>query len=816
MMDDNRDEQAAAETSSPRYFGKYEVLRTIGKGKFAIVYRAKKIDDESVVALKRISVDMMNDKAREKCLKEVRLLQTLDHTNIIRYIDSFITDNDLMIVYEWAAAGDLKRQLRKAQDRGVGFDERIIWKYFSQICSAIQHMHDKRIMHRDLKPANIFLTLDGTIKVGDLGLSRELSEHTMQAHSKVGTPLYMSPEVLKGEGYDFKSDIWSMGCLLYELAMLKSPFKSEGLNLYSLFQKISSGDYQPLPDDYSDTLRSLTYSMMATRSEDRPEIGYVCKVSAEMRQLTSDKSWKRNKMNGTITNGVVPDHGTTVGPTEANIDTAIIIDGAAVVNTDATRHAVKSAIKRIDVDTKGTIDEADRATHSRMAAKREILPQVEKRDSASRSDFNIEPVDYGVADRDDGLSVVRSAQPRKDESDDDEQEATIGFVQKNHRHYDEIQVDRKPGPIDRNEYIRSGSDEVRTDQARLIGAAVEEDKSSTTQHLDIRRRDIAGPYSSTVEDRRSVVRQPQQIPHTIIYSRNKSSGEVSQTLSKSEASNPIGKTAGSNQIRKVNAVNGTSKPSDSIDVNGTIKGRRGNDRAEPSLESLLDAESKKELLSTATHNEPNDKKTADQLKNSSLAFAIMDLLYDKLRVLDYPMEDPDIQLKSRDKLSKGRLLPMHFACDLQLFPSVAGHDSGHKFLQFRRMTHVAKWLCQESKNSQAVQIIGKIEMGEDTPMTVAKQLLRASQVGVACCAPTLDGIIEAQCRFIFVGVVECIDPRVQHLANFSFRRLRGQRVQLADVLCRPRAGREEPCQQASRVSRKQPRVPGLDSRRVAE
>jgi len=759
IMEDNRDEQAAAETSSPRYFGNYEVLRTIGKGKFAIVYRAKKIDDESVVALKRISVDMMNDKAREKCLKEVRLLQTLDHTNIIRYIDSFITDNDLMIVYEWAAAGDLKRQLRKAQDRGVGFDERIIWKYFSQICSAIQHMHDKRIMHRDLKPANIFLTLDGTIKVGDLGLSRELSEHTMQAHSKVGTPLYMSPEVLKGEGYDFKSDIWSMGCLLYELAMLKSPFKSEGLNLYSLFQKISSGDYQPLPDDYSDTLRSLTYSMMATRSEDRPEIGYVCKVSAEMRQLTSDKSWKRNKMNGTITNVVVPDHGTTVGPTEANIDTAITGDSAAVVNTDATRNAVKSASKRIDVDAKGTIDEADRAPPSRMTAKRGIQPQVEQRDSASRSGFNIEPVDYGVADRDDGRSVVRpthSAQPHKDESTDDEQEATIGFVQKNHRHYDEIQVDRKPGSIDRNESIRSGSDEIRTDQARLIRAAVEEDKSSTTQHPDIRRRDIAEPYSSTVEvesrrqqeaaakseDRGSVVRQPQQIPHTIIYSRNKSSGEVSQPLSKSEASNSIGKAAGSNQIRKVNADNGTSKPSDSIDVNGTIKGRRGNDRAEPSLESLLDAESKKELLSTANCNEPNVKKTADQLRNSSLAFAIMDLLYDKLRVLDYPMEDPDIQLKSRDKLSKGRLLPMHFACDLQLFPSVAGHDTGHQFLQFRRMTHVAKWLCQESKNNQAVQIIGKIEVGEDTPMTVAKQLLRASQVFAACCVPALDGIMK--------------------------------------------------------------------------
>lgn len=116
-------------------------------------------------------------------MKEVKLLQSLDHPNIIKYLDSFITENDLVIVVEWAAAGDLKRQLKKQQERGVGFDERIIWKYFSQIAEAIQHMHERRIMHRDLKPANIFLTLDGTIKVGDLGLSRELSEHTIQVRS---------------------------------------------------------------------------------------------------------------------------------------------------------------------------------------------------------------------------------------------------------------------------------------------------------------------------------------------------------------------------------------------------------------------------------------------------------------------------------------------------------------------------------------------------------------------------------------------------------------------------------------------------------
>ena len=95
--------------------------------------------------------------------------------NIIKYLDAFIDEHDLIIVFEWAEAGDLKRQLRKAREKKVRFDERLVWRYFSQICSAIQYMHNMRVMHRDLKPANIFLTAKGQVKVGDLGLSRAVS-----------------------------------------------------------------------------------------------------------------------------------------------------------------------------------------------------------------------------------------------------------------------------------------------------------------------------------------------------------------------------------------------------------------------------------------------------------------------------------------------------------------------------------------------------------------------------------------------------------------------------------------------------------------
>lgn len=262
--------------------GDYEVLKPIGKGKFAVVHKARRRRDAQIVALKQISAFGAADaRARDKTLKELRLVQSVRHENIVQFLDAFIADDALFIAFEWAEAGDLKRQIRKAAERGARFDERTIWRYFTQLCAALQHLHQARIMHRDLKPANVLLTLQGVVKVGDLGLGRHLSEDTMQAHSKVGTPLYMSPEVLRGEGYDWKSDVWSLGCILYELAMLRSPFKSEGLNLYGLFQKISKGDYEPIPPIYSDHMRRLAARMISLSAADRPtmdEVWSMCQV----------------------------------------------------------------------------------------------------------------------------------------------------------------------------------------------------------------------------------------------------------------------------------------------------------------------------------------------------------------------------------------------------------------------------------------------------------------------------------------------------------------------------------------------------------
>lgn len=258
----------------------YEIVKPLGKGKFSIVYMAKRLTDNAMCALKKINIfDMMVPKQREKCLKEVRLLQSLDHPNIVKLKDSFIDNNELLIIVEWAEKGDLKRLIRRAVSMDVRFKEMEIWEYSRQLSSALDHMHRKRIMHRDLKPANIFVAMDGSLKLGDLGLGRFFSSQTLEAFSKVGTPLYMSPEVLRGAGYDMKSDVWSLGCVLYELTMLRSPFKSDQqLSLYDLFVRISKGDYPPLPETVSVDFRELVDRMLQLDPTKRFDVAQVYEI----------------------------------------------------------------------------------------------------------------------------------------------------------------------------------------------------------------------------------------------------------------------------------------------------------------------------------------------------------------------------------------------------------------------------------------------------------------------------------------------------------------------------------------------------------
>eukprot|EP00033_Pygsuia_biforma_P003658 GCRY01004006.1.p1 GENE.GCRY01004006.1~~GCRY01004006.1.p1 ORF type:complete len:278 (+),score=19.34 GCRY01004006.1:154-987(+) len=264
---------------------KYQVVSQLGSGKFSTVYKALDKEQNCYVALKKVQIyEMTDQKAREECQKEILLLQNLNHPNVCRYLSHFISQNELNIVLELADGGDLLNLLRKLERAGKRLSEGHVWWYFAQISAGLLHMHDQRIMHRDLKPANVFLVSDGSVKLGDLGLGRYFSSKTYKAQSLVGTPYYLSPERMHEAGYDFKSDIWSLGCILYELAVLRSPFYEKGLNLYGLCKKIDNIQYPALPSCYSVEMRDLISSMLVKDPKARPTTREVFEYASEMRQ----------------------------------------------------------------------------------------------------------------------------------------------------------------------------------------------------------------------------------------------------------------------------------------------------------------------------------------------------------------------------------------------------------------------------------------------------------------------------------------------------------------------------------------------------
>ncbi|CAK6984434.1 interferon-induced very large GTPase 1-like isoform X1, partial [Scomber scombrus] len=250
---------------------KYEQVKEIGKGGFGRANLVESKEDGQQHVIKEIVISRMSTEERQKAQQEVEVLSNLSHPFIVQYKESFEDTSCLCIVMDYCEGGDLSKKIKS--QKGKHFSEQQILDWFVQICLALKHTHDRKILHRDIKPQNIFLTKDGTVQLGDFGVARVLNSTGELATTCIGTPLYLSPEICENKPYNNKSDIWAVGCVLYEMCSLKPAFKAG--NMRELCQKIISGSYSPVSDHYSQELRSLLAQLLNCDPEERPSVSSI-------------------------------------------------------------------------------------------------------------------------------------------------------------------------------------------------------------------------------------------------------------------------------------------------------------------------------------------------------------------------------------------------------------------------------------------------------------------------------------------------------------------------------------------------------------
>ncbi|XP_063039488.1 serine/threonine-protein kinase Nek9 isoform X3 [Engraulis encrasicolus] len=251
----------------------YIPIRILGKGAFGEATLYRRTEDNSLVVWKEVDLKDLSDKKRRDVMNEISILSILQHHNIIAYFNHFIDKNTLLIEMEYCNGGNLYEKI--TLQKGQLFTEEVVIWYLYQITSAVAHIHKAGVLHRDIKTLNIFLTKTNLIKLGDYGLAKKLDSEFSMAETCVGTPYYMSPELCQGVKYNFKSDIWAVGCVLFEMLTLTRTF--DATNPLNLCVKIVQGNWSMdvSTDAYSSALIQLVYKCLDQDPEKRPTANQI-------------------------------------------------------------------------------------------------------------------------------------------------------------------------------------------------------------------------------------------------------------------------------------------------------------------------------------------------------------------------------------------------------------------------------------------------------------------------------------------------------------------------------------------------------------
>ena len=288
----------------------FKIEKILGKGSFGNVYLVTRKKDKKIYALKTVILEKLNKKEQENSVNEVRILASVNHPNVIGYKEAFWNDKEssLNIVMEYADDGDLQTKIQKMKKEGGMFNESLIWSYSIQMIEGLKALHDKKIMHRDLKSANIFLVKEKhQCKLGDMNVSKVIKDKVL--FTQTGTPYYASPEVWNDKPYSYKSDLWSIGCVIYELCALHPPFN--GKDLDELYANVCKGKVERINKIYSDELWKMILMLLQVDVKKRVDCDnflnseLIMKKKQEMKEFNFfDNNINENTNNGILLNTI--------------------------------------------------------------------------------------------------------------------------------------------------------------------------------------------------------------------------------------------------------------------------------------------------------------------------------------------------------------------------------------------------------------------------------------------------------------------------------------------------------------------------------